>query len=95
MDVNLNGLKILSEQDFHRALATAFGVQEVYGCNMDALWDLLSASVERPLRLIWNSHAYSKNGMGEDFYKIFEILERVKLQDENFGWKDRFSYLLE
>lgn len=94
MDINLNGLEILTEQDFHRALAAAVGVREAYGCNLDALWDFLSASVERPLILIWNNHACSKSKMGDDFYKIVEILERVELQDEKFGWKDRFSYLL-
>lgn len=95
MDINLDGLKILNEQDFHEALAVALDVQEFYGRNLDALWDLLSASVERPLIIIWNSHEASKKRMGDDFYKIVEVLDRVKSQDESFGWDDRFSYLLD
>ncbi|MDR2688174.1 MAG: barstar family protein [Azoarcus sp.] len=28
-------------------------VRQHHGRNLDALWDLLSASIERPIHLIW------------------------------------------
>ncbi|WP_290439540.1 barstar family protein [Paraburkholderia fungorum] len=75
-------------------MASALGMKEFYGCNLDALLDVLSTGVERPVTLIWkNSHA-SKAAMGVPFERIREILERVKLQDEEFGWDDKFTYQL-
>ena len=94
MEIELDGEKILSELDFHRELARIFNVQEFYGCNLDALWDLLSAGVERPVTLVWKNSELSKENMGMIFGKIQEILERVKQQDERFGWENKFSYLL-
>ncbi|WP_081026124.1 barstar family protein [Ralstonia solanacearum] len=94
MNVKLDGNLIKSEVDFHRQLAKSLGVEDFYGFNCDALWDLLSASVERPLNLIWENSAVSRAGMGGAFEKIVAILERVRQQDEKFGWVDRFTYAL-
>ena len=95
MEVNIDGRNITTEQDFHRHLAMALNVRQVYGCNLDALWDLLSASIERPITLRWKCHESSKANMGSDFDGIIEVLERVRLQDESFKLKDKFSYVLE
>lgn len=95
MDIRIDGEKIKSEKDFHQELALGLGVQGFYGCNLDALWDLLSASVERPITLRWENAQVSRENLGEIFEQIVGILERVKKQDENFGWKERFTYELE
>jgi len=94
MKIELDGANILTERDFHRQLALALDVQAFYGSNLDALWDLLSAGVERPVTLVWKNSQISKASMEVPFEKIHEILERVKRQDERFGWKDKFTYLL-
>jgi ribonuclease inhibitor len=95
MEILIDGKKVRSESDFHRELATAVCVEAFYGCNLDALWDLLSASVERPILLTWTNSQESRTDMGERFEKIVEILERVKQQDEKFGWSERFIYKLD
>ncbi len=95
MDITIDGCRVVTEQDFHRQLAVVLGVQDFYGYNMDALWDLLSASVERPLLLIWKDHDYSRRNIPHEFNGIVEMLERVKQQDEGFGWEDKFSYVLD
>jgi ribonuclease inhibitor len=59
------------------------------------LWDVLSASVERPVTLIWKRSGNSKQALGHDFDAIIDVFRRVELQDEKFGWKDRFSFVLE
>ncbi|MDR5802253.1 barstar family protein [Caballeronia sp. LZ001] len=94
MKIELDGERVLSEQDFHQQLASALDVQAFYGCNLDALWDLLSTSVERPVTLVWNNSQISKTSMGRAFEEVRGILERVKQQDEKFGWEDKFTYLL-
>ena len=95
MNVVILGEKIMSEMDFHQQLATALGVQKFYGFNRDALWDLLSAGVERPVVLVWRSAQISKMNLGTSFAEIVEVLERLKQQDEGFGWKDKFTYKLD
>ncbi|MFQ6589881.1 barstar family protein [Pseudomonas palleroniana] len=95
MNVVILGKKIMSEMDFHQQLATALDVQGFYGFNRDALWDLLSAGVERPVVLVWKSAQVSKMNLGASFEEIVEVLERVKQQDEGFGWEDKFTYELD
>ncbi|XVO89916.1 barstar family protein [Pseudomonas palleroniana] len=95
MNVVILGKKIMSEMDFHQQLATALDVQGFYGFNRDALWDLLSAGVERPVVLVWKNAQVSKMNLGASFEEIVEVLERVKQQDEGFGWEDKFTYELD
>lgn len=83
-----------SERDFHAQLETSLGLS-FYGCNLDALWDTLSASVERPLRLVWKDSLISRNMLGERFDLIVEVLDAVTKQDEGFEWDERFTYLLD
>ncbi|WP_082054768.1 barstar family protein [Cupriavidus basilensis] len=92
MQIKINGVAVKSEMDFHRELASALGVESFYGYNLDALWDLLSSSVERPLCLNWTNASASKISMGKSYCNIVDVLERVKIQDERFGFVDKFTY---
>ena len=94
MKIEISGDQIVSEQDFHSQLAKALGVEKYYGHNLDALWDLLSAGVERPVNLVWCDSSISKVHLGETFERIVSVLERVRLQDEHYGWEDKFVYVL-
>ena len=95
MKIEIFGDRITCEHDFHKQLAQALGVQNYYGHNLDALWDLLSASVERPVNLVWVNSAISKKALGDTFEEIVSILERVRLQDEGYGWEEKFIYNLD
>ena len=95
MKVEIIGNIINEEKDFHTQLAVALGVQQYYGHNLDALWDLLSLSIERPIHLVWKNSSESKKKLGKQFEEIVSILERVRLEDEKYGWKDKFTYSLE
>ena len=94
MKISVVGESFKTEKDFHKQIATSLGVEEYYGCNLDALWDLLSASIERPIILIWQNSAISKAKLGDDFDKIIQILDEVKAQDEVYGWEDKFIYIM-
>ncbi|EHP42652.1 barstar (barnase inhibitor) [Cupriavidus basilensis OR16] len=95
MKIHINGDVVRSEMDFHRELASALGVESFYGFNLDALWDLLSSSVERPVFLMWINAGVSRKYMGKSYFEIVDILERVKIQDERFGWNDKFTYKID
>ncbi|WP_225875087.1 barstar family protein [Pseudomonas bananamidigenes] len=76
-------------------MAIAFSATDFYGNNLNALWDLLSTGVERPIDLIWKNSELSKKSMGDSYNKIIKIFERTKQQDVSFGWEDKFNYHLE
>ncbi|MEO6677016.1 MAG: barstar family protein [Pseudomonas sp.] len=94
MKIELDGSIIKSEVDFHSQLSTALAVGEYYGNNLNALWDLLSTNIERPVELVWKNSSESKNNMGDVYDKIISILDRVMAQDESFGWDEKFTYAL-
>lgn len=51
--------------------------------------------MERPVCIIWNNSENSKKFMGASvFYQIINVLQRVKEQDESFGWADHFDYII-
>jgi len=79
MEICIDGDTIETVDDFH----------------LHALWDVLSASIERPVALTWKRSDKSKQVLGADFDAIIDVLRRVELQDEKFGWTDRFSFVLE
>lgn len=94
MKIEISGSLIKNERDFHNQLAKILGVENYYGCNIDALWDLLSVGVERPLDLQWIDSSISRMRLEDSFEKIISVFNRVKLQDEYYGWEDKFTYIL-
>lgn len=95
MVIELDGSTIKSEIEFHKQLALTLNASDFYGNNLNALWDLLSANIERPIELVWKNSNESRNSMGDTFGTIVNILDRVKAQDESFGWDEKFTYKLE
>lgn len=93
MNIEIYGNQIKSELEFHNEIARQFNVENYYGKNLDALWDLLSIGVERPINLVWIDANNSKNRI-RSFEKIISVLERVKEQDEKFEWEDKFTFTL-
>lgn len=90
----LDGTRILSEKEFHSIISALLDFGPYYGKNLDALWDRLSTDVERPVKIIWLNSELSKLRLGSYFDKIIAIFERVKLQDLNSNWEEKFDYVL-
>ena len=78
MQLEIIGSKIYTEQDFHNQISKIFSIQDYYGNNLDALWDLLSTNVERPITLVWKDTMFSKNQLKSIFIEIVKVLERVR-----------------
>lgn len=95
MNIIIDGDHIKTELEFHREFSIALGIEKVYGKNLHALWDVLSSNIERPIVLIWKRSDKSKKVLEADFYKIVDVPRRVEMQDEKFGWIDRFSFFLD
>jgi ribonuclease inhibitor len=90
----LDGACVLSEKEFHSIISLSLNFGPYYGKNLDALWDRLSTDIERPIKIIWLNSELSRMGLGSYFDKIIEVFEKVKLQDLNFNWEEKFDYVL-
>lgn len=96
MRVTIDGALIRSESDLHDFLARKLDFGPYYGRNLDALWDRLSADVERPVEVIWERYEESKTLLGvEAFERISSVLIRAMDQDESFGLDERFTVRFE
>ncbi|WP_240782875.1 MULTISPECIES: barstar family protein [unclassified Rahnella] len=90
----LDGTRVLTEKEFHSIISASLDFGPYYGRNLDALWDRLSTDIERPVKIIWLNSELSRVGLGSYFDKIIAVFERVKLQDLNSNWEEKFDYLL-
>jgi len=95
MRVVISGSDIHSEADFHRKISEAMDFPSYYGKNLDSLWDILSTDIERPITLVWENAALSKESMGDGFYKIVDLLNRVATQDIEWGLDERFELIVD
>lgn len=90
MKIEIDGREIGSEQAFHKVLATSLDFPSHYGANLDALWDTLSADIERPIHLVWQHSSASREIMPNEFEKIVAVLRRIEQQDKDWGLDERF-----
>ena len=69
----VDGAGIRNMYQFHRALQSAFGFPEWYGCNLDALYDCLTDIQEETWLYILNTPSlYEELGDGFDrFVHVF------------------------
>lgn len=90
----LEGKEIRSEADFHAAIAAALDFPGHYGKNLDALWDVLTSDVDRPVVLVWRDADSSRAVLGGRFDAIVDLLRKVEQQDISWGLKERFLFQL-
>lgn len=90
----LNGASFETVRDVHAALANALDFGSFYGYNLDALWDMLTTDVERPLRIEWENSAMSAAKMGIEFDKIVNVLRKAVEFDEQMGFKNKIELAL-
>jgi len=76
--LQLEGTKIRSEADFYTALAAAFPeILPGFGHNLDALWDVLSGSIEGPFEIVWLEADRSAAALGPRFSAILDVLQEA------------------
>lgn len=91
MEVFIHGENILHEAEFHEAISRALDFPDHYGRNLDALWDVLTTDIERPILLIWKNSECSKQALGKRYHAIRNLLLDVMQQDKKWGLIDKFE----
>jgi ribonuclease inhibitor len=95
MHAELDGKQIASDADFHSAIAAALPFPHFYGRNLDALSDVVTGMLERPIVLIWKNSKISSAAMPERFDAIVQVLQDAEHRDRQDGRSDRFELRLE
>ncbi|MEP0391754.1 MAG: barstar family protein [Erythrobacter sp.] len=93
MIAEIDGSNIQSEADFHKEIAGALSLGPYYGRNLNALWDVLSCDVERPVTLVWKNADASRKSMPADFEKITDLLRDIEKEDAAYDVSARFSFI--
>ncbi|CAI8951285.1 MULTISPECIES: barstar family protein [Bacillus] len=81
--VQLDGRNFTSEEILHKTLKKILDFPDYYGENADALWDCLTAWVDLPLTLEWESFEESKKMLGSYADLILETFQDA--QEEMLG----------
>lgn len=59
----LSGKSISSLDDFYTKISQEMKFPAYFGCNLDALWDVLTTDIKGPVILLWEDSAVSKEAM--------------------------------
>lgn len=92
--VVLEGSSFATVRDVHTALAESLDFGSYYGSNLDALWDILTTDVERPVLIEWKDSLVSEKRLGSEFEKIVDVLRRVVEFDNEMGFKEKIQLKL-
>ena len=57
-----------SLDDFYDQLAAQIVLPAHFGCNLDALYDVLTTDLAGPLEIVWRGHDHSAALIGHDDY---------------------------
>jgi len=95
MHAEINGAEIRTPAEFHTAIARALPFPEGYGRNLDALWDVITAMLERPLTLVWKNSGVSKEAMPVEYQRIVQVLKDAEQRDKDDGYETPFELRLE
>ena len=90
MELIIDGSKITSEEDFHDVIAKGLALPNWYGRNLDALWDVLTGMVGRPLKVIWLNSRQSKKTLPR-YEQILSLFREVELHDQQSNRMERFT----
>ena len=72
----LPGSQLASQNALHDWLDEAFDFP-YYGRNLDALWDLISATIPLPVTLIWQDFAQSQVLLGDYADKTRQVFQEA------------------
>src|SRR5207245_9295731 len=86
---------IRTEDDFHAAIKEQSGI-ESYGCNLDALDEMLSSIIPEskgPFRIVWENADLSYEGFGQRYLLIVGIMKEAeeRFPDRLLGLRMTFA----
>ena len=80
----LPGREIRSLAEFYDAISLKLSLPPHFGRNLDALWDVLTADIKGPVKIIWEESAVSRKAMGPDYDRVSALLADVQKERNDF-----------
>jgi len=95
-EVIIDGVMVREPDDVHRILDASLGFGPYYGSNFSALWDTLTANVERPVRIIWRNAEISRQNLGDEQFGTFvNLFRNAAERDVKRPPNERLEFVLE
>ncbi|WFR61256.1 barstar family protein [Paenibacillus amylolyticus] len=83
-NIQIDGYNIHTKEELHQVLRNQLELDENYGGNLDALWDVLTGAVSMPLTVQWLGFEKSKEILGDYADKVIELLRDVEAEIQGF-----------
>ncbi|WP_433753672.1 barstar family protein [Paenibacillus amylolyticus] len=83
-NIQIDGYNIHSKEELHQVLQNQLELDENYGGNLDALWDVLTGAVSMPLTVQWLGFEKSKEILGDYADQVIELLRDVEAEIQGF-----------
>lgn len=94
MIIFMDGTLIKDEKDFYVVIADALHVRRNYVTNLDAVYDLFTVDVGRPIVIEWMHSQISRKSLGKRFNDIINLFDDIIKNDQVLSNSDKFSYRL-
>jgi len=82
--IQINGNDLHSKEELHQSLQNQLELDESYGGNLDALWDVLTGAVSMPLTFQWIGFEKSQEILGDYADQVMELLREVEAEIQGF-----------
>jgi ribonuclease inhibitor len=69
---------------FYDELARQFDFPAHFGCNLDALWDVLAGEVAGPFEIVWEESLQAQAYLGQDYAKLIILLNDLAAERDDF-----------
>lgn len=69
---------------FYDELARQLAFPAHFGCNLDALWDVLTGDVAGPFEIVWEESAQAQANLGLDYAKLVILLNDLAAERDDF-----------
>jgi len=92
MQITIDGREIVCEEDFYKKFYEQLGLPEWCGKNLDALWDVLTGMVSRPIDIFWINTEYSKKNLPR-YREIFSLLKEAEIRDIKLGREEKINFI--
>jgi ribonuclease inhibitor len=94
MRLVIDGEKIFTEEDFHDEIVRGLELPTWYGRNLDALWDVLTGMMDRPIELVWLNSQISQQRLSR-YDAIISLLKDVEKRDKDMQRPNAFTLRIE
>ncbi|MBY0215106.1 barstar family protein [Paenibacillus illinoisensis] len=82
--VIIDGNDIHGKEELHDIFQAKLGLDDSYGRNLDALWDVITGFISIPLTIQWVNFEASRAVLGEYADQLLELMREAEEELDQF-----------